>query len=143
MSKSVKKFIKNKAKFFCTMTYNETRNGFDMEKYPTKTPGIYFIVDTNDGVFDILKVGKSESENGLHGRLGHYQQNKIDMRIVKEQMQTTLKGKILSVYTLEIPMEEVLFEGYAVQSTFSRSLERMLSIQAKNEGHSMLLTGNH
>jgi hypothetical protein len=42
---------------------------------------------------------------------------------------------------MELPMTKVLFEGYELETSMIRSLEKTLSIQATQEGHSMLLSG--
>ena len=55
-----------------------------------------------------------------------------------------LKGKILKMYILELPSEEKYFgknDEYKVELQMARSLERLLSKKAKEENHSMLLSG--
>lgn len=138
---SVKQLIETKAKFFSFMTYVERTSSFDMGQYSSENTGIYFIVYENNltNTFDILKVGKADGERGLRSRLGKYRtRRRLPTRVV---MSGSHKDKILSLYTFEIPMEKVLFEEYSVQTSFIRSFEKTLSIQARSEGHSMLLSG--
>ena len=141
---SVINFIKTRAIRHSSMKYDESRMCFLMEPYRSTETGIYFIVDEND----ILKVGKAEGKNGLAGRLGSYRTSQVTRypndrttQLLFKTMTTTHKDKWLDMYVFEIPMSEVLFEGYAVKTSLARSFEETLSRQARLEGHSMAMSG--
>jgi hypothetical protein len=150
-------FILSKATLVSTMTYEPDRYGWDVPCLPSKVPGIYFIV--REGKFrrkgakmDILKVGKAEGVYGLRGRIQSYTSTSINrkdwdrtIRYLHTSMQTLLNENNehckIKLYCMELPMTKVLFEGYELETSMIRSLEKTLSIQATQEGHSMLLSG--
>ena len=144
---TVKDFIILKTNLHSSMRYDESRMCFLMEPYRSTETGIYFIVDDNDK-FDILKVGKAEGKYGLSGRLGSYRSSQVTRypndrttQLLYKTMTNTHKDKWLSMYVFEIPMSDVLFEGYVVKASLARSFEELLSKQARAEGHTMVLSG--
>ena len=50
-------------------------------------------------------------------------------------------GKELEMYIYPLPPKSIEHEGYTLEGQMTRSLERILSIQAKSENNSMLLSG--
>lgn len=138
-------FVNKKAKFHSTMTYNLPKKSFIMESCDCTVAGIYIIMHE----LDILKVGKAEGKYGLHGRLSSYTHD-LSKRITDKSVQLyerimtgPLKDKTLQIYTCQVPAKKTLFEGLELELHLARSLEYKLSKQAKAEGHSMLLSGQH
>ena len=156
---TVEEFILTKATYMSTMTYDKERYGWDIPDLPTKTPGIYFIVRGGEhrvslgkSKLDILKVGKAEGKYGLRGRMQSYTSTSVNrkdwdrtIQYVHNAMHSLLDKKgnhcDLHLYCLEMPMSKVLFEGYELEASIIRSLEKTLSIKASSEGPSMLLSG--
>jgi len=139
-------FVKKKATFHSSTTYDETTAQFKMPIYQSKTPGVYFILYGND----IMKVGKADGRNGLKGRLNDYRAKNViripndpTAKLFHDIMTTKLKGKVLDFYVYEIPMLETLLEGYTIHMSRARSFEIALSKQANEEGHSMLLSSQN
>ena len=151
---SIAKFIKQNAKFFSQISYDRTRYGWDFSNWTTsiKQPGIYFIVMNINGILDILKIGKAEGQNGLYQRFSYYKSSAVN-RVESDRTIFPLHNAMLDVekkygknckMELHImPIEKTLVEmhGFTVEASVIRSLELQLSIAAKNEGHSMLLSG--
>jgi hypothetical protein len=130
------------------MTYDDTEVRFVMEQCRDTTTGVYFIVDEQNGMFDILKVGKAEGKRGLSQRLNGYRTTgrtrlPVDRtaQLWHNVMTNQHRGSTLSVYIYPLAMTEVLIEGYTVRSSMVRSFEETLSKQARLEGNSMLLSG--
>ena len=152
---TVEQFILTKATYMSTMTYDKERYGWDIPNLPSKTPGIYFIVrdkSSTDPTLDILKVGKAEGKYGLRGRMQSYTSTSVNrkdwdrtIQYVHNAMHSLLDKKgnhcDLHLYCFEMPMSKVLFEGFELEASIIRSLEKTLSVQATGEGHSMLLSG--
>lgn len=160
---TVEDFILTKATYISTMVYNKERYGWDIPILPSNIPGIYFIVrsgsfretvsrDVEKPRLDILKVGKAEGRSGLRARMYSYTSTSVNrkewdrsIKYVHNAMHSLLdeNGKHcdLHLYCFEIPMRKVIFEGYELESSIIRSLEKTLSIQASFDGHSMLLSG--
>ena len=151
MSKStVLKFMESaKVIFYADMRYNPQKKSFDFflsnQIELDKTHGIYFILDGDD----ILKIGKADGVNGLRGRVKSYQANLQSRKndhtvdLIYTIMMGPLKGKGLKMYIYPLPPKEVEHHGYILESQMTRSLERVLSKQAKEECHSMLLSGQN
>lgn len=159
--KSVTKFIKTEATFLCKATYNKERYGWDMPSCLDKTPGVYFIVKRMGKNLEILKVGKAEGKKGLHQRIGQYRssgvgringtngkyEDRYDRSVITIHNAMLEVEKVygenveLEFYIHGMPKLEVLYKGYKLESSIIRSLELELSLQAKKEGHSMLLSG--
>lgn len=138
-------FVKKKAKFHSNMTYNPDRKSFIMDPCQCSVAGIYIIMDD----FNILKVGKAEGKYGLQGRLSSYTHD-LSKRVTDKSVQLyervmtgPLKDKTLQVYTYQVPAKKTLYEGFELELHLARSLEYTLSKQAKSEGHSLLLSGQH
>lgn len=144
---TVLEFIKTKAIFHDTMTYNVARNSFNMSICQITEPGVYFILDGDD----IQKVGKADGRYGLKGRLNDYRADnfkraefdKTAAKILRLFSKPKMRKKTLSMYVLPIPMVESVFEGYTVQMSRARSVEELLSRQAEQEGHSLLMSSQH
>lgn len=154
---TVEDFVLSKATLVSTMTYEPERYGWDIPFLPYGIPGIYFIV--RSGKFrgkghklDILKVGKAEGEYGLRGRIRSYRATSVNrkdwdrtIRYLHTSMQSLLNEDNehckIELYCLEVPKSKVVFENYVLEQSIIRSLEKTISIQAKSEGHSMLLSG--
>lgn len=142
---AVIEFMKKYASFHSDMTYDLTRKGFFLDKCSDTTTGIYFIVrkDTKD----ILKIGKAEGKYGLKGRVQTYR-SKLDSRVndktverIFTAMTGVLAGVTLEMYILPIPTQTMNFNGVLVELQIARSLELALSKQAREESHSMYLSG--
>jgi hypothetical protein len=136
-------FIKDNAKFHSFMTYNNSMKSFDIEPYKETHPGVYFIVCDDC----IQKVGKAEGKYGLKGRMSQYTGNKVktfqnDKTDVlwNSVMTNELKNKKLEMYVL--PTEPIIFKflGIEVEGMIARSLEKKLSILAREQDHPMLLS---
>lgn len=154
---TVENFILSKAVYISTMEYEPDRYGWNIAALPDKIPGIYFIVRAGKfkgkgAKLDILKVGKAEGKQGLRGRIQSYSSTSINrkdwdrtIRYLHTSMQTLLDENNdhceIKLYCMELPMTKVLFEGYELEQSMIRSLEKTLSVQATQEGHSMLLSG--
>lgn len=149
---TVDQLVKKKAKFHCVAKYDPSRYGWNLQNYPNKNTGIYIMCVERDDFMDILKIGKAEGNEGLYKRFSYYRAtsiNRVDTdrcimpihNAMKEVEKRYGKGCEIHVYTLEIPKQETNFLGYSVESSFIRSFEKQLSLQAKREGHSMLLSG--
>jgi hypothetical protein len=138
-------FVKSKAKFHSDMTYNLPKKSFIMDPCQCTVAGIYIIMHN----FNILKVGKAEGKYGLQGRLSSYTHdltkrvNDKSVQLFERVMMGPLKDKTLQVYTYQVPAQKIMIEGYELQSHYARSLEYILSKQAMDEGHFMLLSGQH
>ena len=141
---SALEFVREKAKFHSDMEYSEERSGFLMDQCKSLSPGIYFILDNED----ILKVGKADGVYGLKGRMNSYRSN-LSARRGKDHtvdrfflhMTGALKNKVLQMFIYEVPVTEIISEGYVIPMNIARGLEKILSQQAKKEGHTMLLSG--
>lgn len=142
---SVVEFMNLHAKPHSDMIYDISRKGFILDRCSDTSTGIYFIVrkDTNE----ILKIGKAEGKYGLKGRVQTYR-SKLDSRVndhtVKryyEKMTGPLLGVTLKMYILPLPMQTFDFLGLQVELQMARSLELLLSKQARDEKHSMALSG--
>jgi hypothetical protein len=138
-------FVKKKAKFHSAMTYNYAKKSFIMEPCQCAVAGIYIIMDD----FNILKVGKAEGRYGLQGRLSSYTHD-LSKRVTDKSVQLyerimmgPLKDKTLQIYTYQVPAKKTIYEGFELELHLARSLEYTLSKQAKSEGHSLLLSGQH
>jgi hypothetical protein len=142
---TVLEFIKSKATFHSEMHYLKPEKSFAMNPCKIKTSGIYFILHGDD----ILKVGKAEGKHGIQGRLWSYRSNlskrKDDktVQLFEKVMTKELKDRVLNIYFYETPPVNIKHEGFELQAHYARSLEIHLSKQAKCEGHSLLLTGQH
>ena len=138
-----------KVTFYADMRYNPQKKSFDFvlpnQIELDKTHGIYFILDGGD----ILKIGKADGINGLRGRIKSYQANLKSRKndhtvdLIYSIMMGPLKDKELKMYIYPLPPEEVDHHGYILEAQITRSLERALSKQAKDECHSMLLSGQN
>jgi len=139
-------FVKQKATLHSVAKYNEENAQFKMPIYQSKQPGVYFILLGDD----IMKVGKADGRNGLKGRLNDYRAKNVirlpndpTARLIHDIMTSELKDKTLEFYVYEIPMVESILEGYTIEMSRARSFEKILSKQAEDEGHSMLLSSQH
>lgn len=142
---SVLEFMHKHATPHSVMTYDVSRRGFVLEKCLDTTAGIYFIV--RDNPEDILKIGKAEGKYGLKGRIQTYRSDlskRTHDHTVKryyEQMTGPLLGVVLKMYILPLPKETKNILGYMLEMQIARSLEQLLSKQAKEERHTMSLSG--
>lgn len=142
---SVFEFMRKHAKKHSDMTYDVSRRGFILDKCSDTSTGIYFIVrmDTHD----ILKIGKAEGKYGLKGRIQTYRSNlskRTGDHTVKryyDVMTGPLEGVMLEMRILPLPIETKNILGYEVEMQVARSLELLLSKQAKEERHTMSLSG--
>ena len=143
------------------VTYDNSDYKWIMKPYPNKNPGIYFICIRVNGEIIILKVGKAEGVKGISHRLSQYRSSgknrvegisetgRYDRSVVTIHlaMQHVYKkyGKkaVMEVYTHEMPKLNIDYCGYNLESSHIRSLEKLLSIQATKEGHSMALSGQN
>jgi hypothetical protein len=138
-------FVKKKAKFHSLMTYNLPKKSFVVQPCHCTVAGIYIIMHN----FNILKIGKAEGRYGLHGRLSSYTHdlskriNDKSVQLYERVMTGPLKDKELEVYTYQVPAQKTIHEGFELELHLARSLEYTLSKQAMNEGHIMLLSGQH
>lgn len=140
-------FVKKIAKYHSEMKYDESRCSFIMEPYKNTATGVYFILDGDN----ILKIGKAEGINGLKGRVASYRLNHSKRKMTGndytlnrfyELMTGEFKNKILQMYIYEVPHQEVVLEGYLIKTHMARNLEKILSQQAREEQHCMLLSGH-
>lgn len=143
---SVLNFVNKIARIHSNMQYDLTRCSFIMEPYKNNASGVYFILDGDD----ILKIGKADGTNGLKGRIASYRANHSKRKMIGndytlnrfyELMTGEFNNKTLKMYVYEVPNKEIILEGYTVKADMARGLEKILSQQAKSEGHSMLLSG--
>ena len=144
---SVTNFIKDHAVFHSDMIYNCERKSFNLDSYQKTNQGIYFILDKED----ILKIGKADGQKGLKGRVADYRKSLVSMfkdgdRTVlrwNREMTGSLSDRILSMYLLPLEPEKKLYLGVEVELSIARSLELELSKLAKEQGHSLKLSGQH
>ena len=140
---SVLNFVRTKAIFHSKMRYSRERKSFDLLPLADTAHGVYFILDGDD----ILKIGKADGKTGLSGSISTYRANlssrKNDHTVNKfyKNMLGPLMGKELEMYIYPLPPKSIEHEGYTLEGQMTRSLERILSIQAKSENNSMLLSG--
>jgi hypothetical protein len=138
-------FVKNKAVKHSLMNYCEDRKSFTMDVYYGKNPGIYFILDGNN----ILKVGKADGKNGLQGRLSSYRgrlssrSSDYTVQLIYAKMTGPLKNKTLEMWVYELKPVILNVEGFEVEAQMARSLESKLSLLARNEGHTLELSGQN
>jgi len=150
----IKNIIKNYANFHSYMIYNEQKKSFDMKVLSNVNSGIYFIVeiDCNEKVL-IHKVGMADGKKGLTGRMNTYWHNNC-LTISKEKdktitmidrvMTNELKGRVLAMYYMEVPTTIISLFGYDdIKQSPIRDLECKLSVDAKKEGHPLLLSKFH
>lgn len=159
---SVIQFIKKHAKLHDDdVTYNDVDYKWNIKSYPNKNPGIYLICVRVNGKLEILKVGKAEGVKGIYQRLSQYRssgKNRVEgvsetgrydrsVLTVHIAMQDVYKqyGKkvVMEIYTHEMPKLNIDYCGYTLESSHIRSLEKLLSLQAEKEGHSMTLSGQN
>ena len=157
---SVVQFINKHAKLHdSNVTYDNSEYKWNIQKYPSKNPGLYFITVIVDNEIVILKVGKADGVKGINHRLSQYRSSgknraegkgkngKYDRTVitihlaVQEVYKKYGKKVVMQLYTHEMPKLSVDYCGYSLESSHIRSLEKILSVQAKQEGHSMLLSG--
>jgi|TARA_R110000764_G_scaffold135110_1_gene223196 hypothetical protein len=144
---SVIKFIQEHALFHSEMAYNCKRKSFNLDSYEKTNQGIYFILDKED----ILKVGKADGQTGLKGRIATYRNSLVenfkrgDSTVVlwNRVMTGSLSDRVLSIYLLPLEPEKKLFHGVEVELSIARSLELELSKLAKQQGHSLKLSGQN
>jgi len=139
-------FILKEACFHSDMHYIPERNGFKLKPYEKAIPGIYFIIDAD--AKDILKIGKADGKFGLKSRINSYRSNlskrlQTDktVKLFHRKMNTNLKNKILKMYIYEMPPLKIKIQSYEVEAQAARSLEALLSLSARKEGHSLELSG--
>ncbi len=145
--KNVLEFIKVNAFFHSDMFYINERKSFDVKPYPNNVPGVYFILNKDD----ILKIGKADGKNGLKGRVATYRTSLVSRHkagdptvlLWEKVMMKTLKDNILQFYLLPLPPINKVFKGIEVELLMARSLEFKLSQLARNENHSMMLSGQN
>ena len=145
---TVLEFIKLYATPHDEMSYDSSRMGFDMKQSEINSPGVYFFVESDN----ILKVGKADGGRGIQGRLNDYRKknltkeglpNSRTAELIDRKMKTVLKGKKIQVYIYETPSKEENIEGFIIMSNNARAFELVLSRQAREEGHSMHLSGQN
>ena len=145
---TVLEFINLYTKPHGEMSYDSSRMGFDMKQSEINNPGVYFFVESNN----ILKVGKADGERGIQGRLNDYRKknltkegkpNSRTAELIHRKMQTVLQGKKIKVYIYETPSKEENIKGFIIKSNSARAFELVLSRQAREEGHSMHLSGQN
>ncbi len=145
--KNVLEFIKVNAFFHSDMYYIDERKSFDVKPYPNNVPGVYFILNKDD----ILKIGKADGKNGLKGRVATYRTSLASRHkagdptvlLWEKVMMKNLKDNILQFYLLPLPPINKVFKGIEVELLMARSLEFKLSQLARNENHSMMLSGQN
>tara|TARA_Y100000748_G_C15397078_1_gene449879 strand:+ start:66 stop:518 length:453 start_codon:yes stop_codon:yes gene_type:complete len=145
--KNVLEFIRANALFHSDMYYANEKKSFNLKPYSNSDPGVYFILYEDD----ILKIGKADGKQGLKGRVAtyrtslvsRYKQGDPTVLLWEKVMMKTLKGKILKFYLLPLPPIKEVFKGIEVELLMARSLEFKLSQFARDEGHSMLLSGQN
>ncbi|MDA8646949.1 hypothetical protein N9L54_05915 [Porticoccaceae bacterium] len=144
---SVIEFMKKNAVFHSVMTYNCDRKSFRLDSYDNTNQGVYFILYEED----ILKIGKADGQEGLKGRLKTYRSRLVKnfengdstVALWNRVMTGVLNGRVLSIYVLPIEPEKKLFHGIKVELSIVRSLELELSKLAKQQGHSLQLSGQN
>lgn len=143
MKLTVLEFMRQNAKFHSLMSYSLARKSFSMEPCNDETPGIYFIVNGDD----ILKIGKAEGRLGLKGRMQSYRsdlstrRNDHTVERICAAMTGPLDNCVLHMYILPTPTKTMDFKGLEIELQMARSLEAVLSRRARDEGHSMQLSG--
>jgi hypothetical protein len=143
------------------VTYDNSDYRWIIKPYPNKNPGIYFICVCVDGELVILKVGKAEGAKGIWQRLsqyrssgknrvegksetGRYDRSVITIHLAMQEVYKKYGKKVvMKVYTHEMPKLNIDYCGYTLESSHIRSLEKLLSLQATKEGHSMTLSGQN
>jgi hypothetical protein len=144
---SVTNFIKDNAVFHSDMAYNCERKSFNLDSYQKNNQGVYFILDKAN----ILKIGKADGQQGLKGRVADYRKSLVSMfkngdptvLLWNREMTGSLSDKILSMYLLPLESKKILFRGVEVESSIARSLELALSTLAREQGHSLKLSGQN
>jgi hypothetical protein len=150
---SVLEFIDTHCQFHSEMTYDEKLYGFDVRNFSYKIPGIYFITATSeDGTRHIVKVGKADGREGLKGRISQYRSKNykrvgkdrtIDFthKAMSEIHKKYGEGCVLNMYVHLMEKTVTEYHGILLESSFIRSLEEKLTLQAYGERHPMLLSG--
>ena len=142
---TVIEFMKAYATIHSDMKYDKSRKGFVLNRCLDTTTGIYFIVRKD--TMDILKIGKAEGKDGLKGRVQTYRSklaSRNNDKTVKrffDVMTGELAGVTLEMHILPLPTQPYDFNGILVELQMARSLELALSKQAREENHSMRLSG--
>lgn len=90
-------------------------------------------------------------QTGLKGRIVTYRNSLVenfkrgDSTVVlwNRVMTGSLSDRVLSIYLLPLEPEKKLFHGVEVELSIARSLELELSKLAKQQGHSLKLSGQN
>jgi hypothetical protein len=150
MKMTVTQFIKKHCELHSTeVTYDEWSKSFYLRHFSDRTSrGIYFFTVGDD----VLKVGMADGIRGFYDRFSKYNCNQASSfekgnasaTSMYYAMQEVYKkyGKRVKMQVWVHKMDNELenYHGFTVPSSKIRGFEYAMSLRAREEGHSMLLS---